>query len=217
IMDVLKKNGIRGTVALNAAICDHHPQIIEEADKLNWEFMGHGVTNSSPLVNLPEDREREVIHSVVEKITAATGKKPLGWLGPGLVETFNTPDILAEEGIEYLADWCCDDQPYKLRVKKGSLYSIPYSNGVNDMPAFQTFHHTAREFCELIKDNFDVLYREGETTGRVMPIALHPFLSGVPYRIDWLDKALQYIREHEKVWFATGSEIIDWFRKHPNE
>ncbi|MDZ4247402.1 MAG: polysaccharide deacetylase family protein [Dehalococcoidia bacterium] len=85
IMDVLKKNGIRGTVALNSAICDHHPQIIEEANKLNWEFMGHGATNSSPLVNLPEEREREVIHSVVEKITSATGKKPLGWLGPGLV------------------------------------------------------------------------------------------------------------------------------------
>ncbi|MBI4333242.1 MAG: polysaccharide deacetylase family protein [Chloroflexi bacterium] len=211
IMEVLDKHEVRATVALNAAICDHCPQIITEARKLGWEFMGHGLTNSWSLANLPEDKEREVIHQVVEKITASTGKKPEGWLGPGLQETFNTPDILAEEGIKYVADWPCDDQPFEMKVKKGRLFSIPYSVGINDMPAFNAEHHTASEFYEMIKDQFDALYREGATQGRVMAIALHPFLTGVPYRIRWLDKAIHYIKGHEKVWFATGAEIINWY------
>ncbi len=211
IMEVLDKHEIRATVALNSAVCQQHPQIITEANKLSWEFMGHGITNSSSLANLAEDKERETIRSVIDTITASTGKKPEGWLGPGLIETFNTPDILAEEGIKYVADWPCDDQPFEMRVKKGRLFSIPYSVGINDMPAYITEHRSAQEFYEMIKDHFDVLYREGATSGRVMAIALHPFLTGVPYRIRWLDKAIHYIKGHEKVWFATGSEIIDWW------
>ncbi|MBI2934343.1 MAG: polysaccharide deacetylase family protein [Chloroflexi bacterium] len=211
IMEVLDKHNIRATVALNAAVCDYQPQIIEEGKKRNWEWMGHGITNSAPLSNLPEDKERQVIHSTLEKITAATGKKPQGWLGPGLIETFNTPDILAEEGIKYVADWVCDDQPFRINVRKGNLFSIPYSMAINDLPAMINDHRTALQFYEMIKDQFDTFYREGQIQGRVMAIALHPFLIGLPYRIGYLDKALQYIRGHEKVWYATGSEIIDWY------
>ncbi len=213
IMDVLDKHNLRATVALNAAVCDHYPQIIEAGQKRRWEWMGHGITNSEPLANLPEDKERKIIHTTLEKITAATGKKPAGWLGPGLTETFNTPDILAGEGVKYLADWVCDDQPFELKVKKGKLYSIPYSMQINDLPAMFNDHHTGIEFYDMIRDQFDTLYREGETQGRVMAIALHPFLIGAPYRIGYLDKALQYIKAHDKVWYATGSEIIDWYEK----
>ncbi len=217
MMEVLEKHDIKATVALNAAVCDYHPEILREAIKLGWEFMGHGHTNSQMLANLPEEKERELIHSVVAKITAGTGQKPQGWLGPGLVETFNTPDILAEEGIKYVADWTCDDQPFEMKVRKGRLFSIPYSVGINDMPLFTTEHRSAPEFYELVKGEFDALYREGATQGRVMAIALHPFLTGVPYRITWLDKALQYIKGYDRVWFARGSEIIDWFTGHNSQ
>jgi len=217
IMEVLDKHKIRATVALNAAVCDHHPQIIREAVKREWDFMGHCITNSSPLADLPEDEERKVIHSTLQTIAAATGKKPEGWLGSGLIETFNTPDILAEEGLKYVADWCCDDQPFEMKVKKGRLFSIPYSMAINDLPAFVNFHCTAPQFCEMIQDQFDVLYREGETQAMVMGIALHPFLIGLPYRIKWLDKALNYIKSHDRVWYATGTEIIDWYIANRNQ
>ncbi len=218
LMDVLDAYQIRATVALNAEVCDHHPEIISEAQKRQWEFMGHGLSNSSPVGNLPEEREREIIRATIRKITAATGKKPEGWLGSGLIETFHTPDILAEQGITYLADWCCDDQPFEFRVKKGRLFSIPYSLAINDLPAFLNFHYTAPQFFEMIRDQFDILYRDGEKQGRVMAIALHPFLIGQPYRIGALEKALEHIRGHEKVWFATGSEIIRWYiENHPQQ
>ena len=99
LMDVLDKYGMRGTVALNSAVCDHYPIIIEEGKKRNWEFMGHAITNSKLLTGLSEEEEKKVIRETVQTITKAVGKAPEGWLGPALAETFNTPDFLAEEGI----------------------------------------------------------------------------------------------------------------------
>jgi peptidoglycan/xylan/chitin deacetylase (PgdA/CDA1 family) len=214
IMRILDKYDIKATVALNAAVCDHYPVIIEQCKQRDWEFMGHGITNSKSLIDLPEAEEREVIRTTIRKITDAVDRRPEGWLSPALAETFNTPDILAEEGIIYLCDWCNDDQPYPMKVRKGSLVSIPYSIEINDMQVFINYHLTTEEYCQMIKDQFDVLYEEGATNGQVMAIAVHPFLTGLPYRIGYLDRALQYIKGHKDVWFATGSEITSWYLEH---
>ena len=131
-----------------------------------------------------------------------------GWLGSGLQETWDTLDLLAAEGVEYVCDWCNDDQPYMMTQESGrGLVSLPYSHDINDKPAFEQLHRTAAEFQEMICRQFDVLYREGQESGRVMAIAVHPYLTGMPYRIDAFDAALQYICRHEGVWRATGSEI----------
>ena len=214
IMEILDRYDIKATAALNSAVCEHYPIIIQEGKKRGWEFMGHGVTNSTRLVKLSEDEERNIIKSVIQTITHTTGKQPEGWLSPGLMETFNTPDILAEQGIRYLCDWCSDDQPYRMKVKKGNLISMPYSLDINDIPAFLRFSKTTEEFYEMIKEQFDVLYEEGAASGRVMAIALHPFVIGQPHRIKCLDKALRYIKRHKDVWFATGSEIAKWYYEH---
>jgi peptidoglycan/xylan/chitin deacetylase (PgdA/CDA1 family) len=214
IMEVLDRHGIRATVALNAEVCDRYPIIVEEGKQRGWEFMGHGLTNSRYLRDISEVEEREMIRAAIQTVTAAVGKAPQGWLGSGLTETFNTPDILAEEGISYLCDWCSDDQPYPMKVRKGRLISIPYSIELNDLPAFTRFHLTPREFEQNIRDQFDVLYEEGATSGRVMAIALHPYLTGQAFRIGYLDRALEYIKGHPDVWFATGGEIAAWFYGH---
>ena len=214
VMDILAKYGIRATAALNSSVCEHYPVIIEEAKRRGWEFMGHGITNSKLLLNLPEDEERKVIKTTVQVIENAVGKRPEGWLSPALTETFNTLDILAEEGIRYVCDWCNDDQPYPMRVKKGTLISIPYSIEVNDLPVFLSYHLASEQFCQIMKDQFDVLYQEGASSGRVMAIALHPFLIGQPFRSKYLDSALQHIASHPNVWFTTGSEIAGWYYEH---
>ena len=132
-----------------------------------------------------------------------------GWLGPGLTETFNTPDLLKESGVEYVADWVNDDLPYRFN---NGLYSIPYSIELNDMPLFNNPSISIDDFKRRICDSFDVLYGEGATNGRVLGIALHPFLIGAAHRIKYLDEALQYIAGHDKVWFATGDEIIKAYK-----
>ncbi|MFQ5827010.1 MAG: polysaccharide deacetylase family protein [Dehalococcoidia bacterium] len=214
IMEVLDKHGIRGTVALNAEVCDRYPLIVEEGKRRGWEFMGHGLTNSRYRRDISEAAEREIVRAAIQTVAAAVGKAPQGWLGSGLTETFNTPDILAEEGISYLCDWCSDDQPYPMKVRKGRLISIPYSIEINDLPAFTRFHLTPREFEQNIRDQFDVLYEEGATSGRVMAIALHPYLTGQAFRIGYLERALEYIEGHPDVWLATGGEIAAWFYEH---
>jgi peptidoglycan/xylan/chitin deacetylase (PgdA/CDA1 family) len=211
LMETLDKYGIRGTVALNSAVCNHYPRIIEEGKKRNWEFMGHAITNSRLLSGLPENEERSVIRETIQTITKSVGKKPEGWLGPALAENYNTPDLLAEEGITYLCDWCNDDQPYPMKVKKGRLISVPYSVEINDIPFFMGMKGSAEDFMNAIKDQFDILYREGRKNGMVMAIAIHPFLVNVPYRHKYFEKALQYVTKHKDIWVTTGGEIAKWY------
>lgn len=211
LMALLDKYGLRGTVALNAKVCEYQPEIIEEGKKRKWEFMGHALTNSQLLSGLPEEEERKIIKSTVETITKAVGEPPRGWLGPALAETDRTLDILAENAIRYVCDWCNDDQPYPVHVKKGRLISLPYSVEINDIPFFVGKGATPDQFRQAIQDQFDVLYEEGKETGKVMAIALHPFLTSVPFRHKYLDMALAYIAQHRDVWLTTGGEIADWY------
>lgn len=209
LMDVLTKHGIRGTVALNAEVARYYPRIMEAARKLDWELMGHGLTNSSLLTGLAKADEAAVIRQTKELIEQQ-GQKMRGWLGPGLTETWNTLDLLRDAGVEYVCDWVNDDLPYRMN---NGLYSIPYSIELNDMPLFNTPSIDIADFERRIIDTFDVLYEEGAKNARVMCIALHPFLIGVPHRIRYLDRALAHIASHQNVWLTTGSEIIRAYRE----
>ena len=208
IMDVLSKHGVRASPTLNSDICDHHPQIVRAAIELGWEILGHNQTNSVWLDALSPEEERQTIHRTLSRIAEMTGKKPLGWLGSGLAETWHTLDFLADEGCLYIADWVNDDQPYMMDIDGRRLVSIPYSYEINDAPFINTRLGTIDEFETAIRRQFDTLYAEGAESGRVMAICLHPYLTGVPHRIKGLDSALTYIRAHDAVWFATGEEIV---------
>jgi allantoinase len=209
LMEALTEYGVRGTVALNSAVCRHYPRILERALELGWELMGHGVTNSQANHELEPADEQRMIEAAVSEIQRFQGKPPRGWLGPGLSETLSTLDLLHQAGIDYTCDWINDDQPYRMR---NGLYSIPYTIELNDRPVFREPWATPWDYERMIRSSFDVLYREGTTQGRVMCIALHPFLIGQPNRIDSLRSALAYVTGHRHVWLATGSEIIDAFK-----
>jgi peptidoglycan/xylan/chitin deacetylase (PgdA/CDA1 family) len=211
IMKVLEHWGIRATVCLNAEVCTFEPEIIEAGNRLQWEWMGHNISNSLPFNGLPEDREREVIAETVRIIREGTGKAPTGWLGSGLAENYKTLDFLREAGIEYVCDWVNDDQPYVMKTEHGPLYSIPYSIELNDTRIYPDFPPS--EYVRRMKDAFDVLYEEGAESARVMGMPLHPYKSGVHHRIKALDESIAYINRHDKVWWATGSEIVAAYRE----
>ncbi len=209
LIEVMEKNGVKGTVALNGEVVRYYPRIMQELARLQWELMGHGLTNSAFLTGLAKEQEAAVI-AQTKAIIEEQGQSMRGWLGPGLTETWHTLDLLRAHGVEYVCDWVNDDLPYRMN---NGLYSIPYSLELNDMPLFNLPSIDIDEFYRRICETFDVLYEEGRKNGRVMAIALHPFLMGVPHRIRYLDKALRYIASHQKVWFATGSEIIEAYRR----
>ena len=156
--------------------------------------------------------QREAIRKSVEVIRKFTGKAPSGWLGPGLTETPETLDLLAEAGLQYVADWVNDDQPYEIKTAHGPLFSIPYSVELNDIPMMVLQHHEAEEFFRRAKDQFETLYAEGAKSARVMAIAVHPYISGVPHRIKYFEKTLAYLKNSgafssgpvSRFWSGTG-------------
>ena len=205
---VLDRHGIRATVSLNASVCETYPYLVQESLKSGWEMLAHGYVQR--VLNVEED-ERAVIRRTIDTIRNFSGVAPRGWMGPGLAETFDTPDILVEEGIEYVCDWCNDDQPYRMKVKSGTLTSIPYTVELNDIPIYLVQHHRAPEIFERAKDQFDTLYEEGAESARVMAVSTHPYITGVPYRIKYYNRIWEYIRQFQGVVFMTGSEILDWY------
>jgi allantoinase len=214
MMEIMERHGVKGTVALNSDVCREYPRIIEEGRKLGWEWMGHGATNSVIINAQGQAEERALIKDVVTTIAKSVGKSPRGWLGPALSETVNTLDILAENGVEYVGDWVNDDQPYPMVVKKGRMFSMPYSQEINDIPALLGLHQSPEGFGQMICDQFDVLYEDGAKTGRVMSICLHPFLIGHPHRSKYFAQALAHITSRSEVWVTTGSEILDWYKQN---
>ncbi|CAN5604613.1 polysaccharide deacetylase family protein [soil metagenome] len=212
--ELFDRYGLRATVMLNSDVCEHYPQIIEAGTERDWRWVAHGKNNSIFHANMTEDEEREYLTGVVEEIERATARRPKGWLGPALTETFNTPDLLAELGFDYTCDWCNDDQPYDLRVKHGRLLSVPYSIEVNDIPLFVGQGISGEEFTRILIDQFDVLYEEGARSGRVMGVGLHPFLVGLPFRIRYLERALAHVVRHADVWLTTADEIAEWYLAH---
>jgi peptidoglycan/xylan/chitin deacetylase (PgdA/CDA1 family) len=209
IKEVLDKHGIKATLSLNASICRSYPRLVEECVKSGWEILAHGFTQR--ILSLEAD-EREVIRRTINLIKETTGQTPRGWMGPGLGETFNTPDVLAEEGIEYVADWVNDDLPYAMKVKSGSLISIPYTLEINDITIYLIQQHRSSEIFERARDQLDTLYRESANGARVMAISVHPYITGVPHRIKYFDQIFEYIKQNTEVLFMTGSEILDWYR-----
>jgi allantoinase len=149
---------------------------------------------------------------VLTTIERHTGLRPAGWLGPALAETQRTLEILAENGVRYVADWVNDEQPYALHVAGGTIMSVPYSIEINDIGTFMRRSFTGPDYQRMLLDQFEVLYDESAVTGKVMCIALHPFITGVPFRARHLEAALTQMRERKDVWFATGTQILDAYQ-----
>ncbi len=215
IANVLDEAGIKGTVALNSSVCQVYPKAIEEMKKRHWEFVGHGINNSSNLSELAAGTERQAIKGALDTIQKATGKRVSGWISPGRIETAATLDLLAELGVTYTGDWNNDDQPYRMKVKSGSMYSLPYSMIVDDTNLYSAWGFTGEQYYQSVVDQFDALSEDSLKQPRVMGLAVHPYLVGQPKSIAFFERAIQHIKQSEHVWLATGSEIVDAYRKVP--
>jgi len=210
LMAALDKHNVKATMAVNASVCLSYPRVADAALRAGWEFMGHGYTQR---VLHAEPDQRATIRKSIETIRAFTGKPPRGWLGPGLTETWETLDLLAEEGIEYVSDWVNDDQPYEIRTTTRPLVLVPYTLEINDIPMMLIQHHQAPELFQRARDQFDRLYEEGRESARIMAIAVHPYISGVPHRIKHFEAIYSYMKEKPGVLFWKGEDILDWYRR----
>jgi peptidoglycan/xylan/chitin deacetylase (PgdA/CDA1 family) len=211
MIEALDKVGMRASVLLNSDVCAQYPQIIEAGKQRNWVWCAHGRNNSKFQTGMDVEEERAFLKEIVGVVSKATGNQIKGWLGPALTETFDTPRLLKELGLTYVLDWCADDQPFPLNVP--GMMSVPYSIELNDITMFVSKSMTGDEFYEMVIDQFDQLYQDGATSGRVMALCLHPFVINQPFRQKYLEKVLAYIAGHEGVWLTTSDDIAAHYAK----
>ena len=215
LMDLLDKYGLRGSVSLNVAMCDHCPEIIEACNQRGWEFFSHGIYNTRFSYGMSDEQERAVLEDSIKTVEAATGQRIRGYLAPALTHTERTFDLIAEYDFWYSCDLFQDDQPQPLKTKTGKLISLPYSLEVNDVITYGSLAMPPDRYADILKKHFDQLLLEGEDSGTVMCIPLHAYLVSQPHRIGPFEEALRHITSHkDDVWFATGAEIADHFRTH---
>ncbi|WP_371189339.1 polysaccharide deacetylase family protein [Thalassotalea maritima] len=222
-MRLLDKYGIRGSISLSTALCDHHPEIISMCSERDWEFFSHGIYNTRYTYGMSEQQERDMIKQSMEAIYQHTGQMCAGYLAPALSHSELTIDLFAEVGSElfgdqagiYTCDLFHDDQPTPIRTRSNKRFvSIPYSLEMNDTIAFVVNKVEPRRYGQMLKDNFDRLYAEGQQSGTVMCIPTHNYQISCPHRLKAFEEALDYITSHDDVWVTTGRDIAQYYRDH---
>jgi peptidoglycan/xylan/chitin deacetylase (PgdA/CDA1 family) len=200
---------IAPTLSINAKVTETYERVARAALERGWEFMGHSYVQM-PIHAVGD--QRALIEQSLDVLEKFMGKRPVGWLGPGLTQTYETPDLLAAAGIQYIGDWVYDDEPTEIRTQHGPLVTLPYTVELNDIPMMIVQHHGAEEFLKRARDQFDRLYVEGAERAKILSFAIHPYITGVPYRIGYLEAFLEYASRHPGVAFWNGEQILDWYR-----
>ena len=209
MVETLDNLSITAALAINGKAVQSYEPISRAAHERGWEFMGHGFGQK----NLQKvDDERDDIRKTADAIEEFTGKRPRGWLGPGLTETWETPDLLVEEGFDYVADWVLDDQPVVLKTRTDPIVNIPYTQECNDVAMMLIQHHPAREYFSRASDQFDQIHADSKESARVMALVVHPYIMGAPHRFRYFREILEKISGRKDVLFWTGEQILDWYK-----
>jgi len=201
--------GVRPTLSINARVCDDYERVAAAARDAGWEFMGHA-WEQGPIHK--ETDQRGMIHRSMDRLQAFTGTRPVGWLGPGLTQTLDTPELLAEAGVHYIGDWVWDDEPCTIGTAHGPLVTMPYTVELNDIPTMLVQHHESAYWATRCLDTLDRLHQEGTERAKVMAVAIHPYISGQPHRIRYLEQVMDAAAGRDGVVFMNGAELLDWYR-----
>ena len=216
VLDALEQSGIPATVAMDSLTAENYPYLVRHCLDRGCEIIAHGVSASRMITsNMTVEEEKSYIRESIDAITSATGSAPRGWLGPEYGESTRTPQLLAEAGLAYVCDWANDEQPYHLKSPDGEIAALPVMWELDDVGAIANRKVHVHRYGDLLKEGFDRLYHDGATNGRVLVLSLHPFLIGQPFRIGYLEDALSHMVRREGVWTASGSEVVDWYRRNP--
>ena len=214
VFKLLDTLGIKASVAVNSKIAQRYPLLIDEINARGWEVIANGVDMGKlHYGGQDESDEKALVQESLKVLREASGQTITGWLSPAKSQSDNTLDLVSAEGIDYVCDWINDDMPYAMKTKHGTIHSMPHAFEIDDQTIMGNYHHSEQQFVDQVCEQFDVLYRETETEGgRIMALTIHPWMSGQPHRIKFLEAALSHIMGHDGVWSATGAEILAAFK-----
>lgn len=215
LLPYLDEYDVPVTASLNVGVLDHYPEIAEAMASRRWDFMSHGLYNTRYLTGLAETEERDFLVQCNDVLERHTGQHFTGMLGPNITGNEWTPDLMAELGMRYHADWVHDERPSPLLTRSGKpMVALPYSYELNDAPLLMRSHVEADEYARYCVAQFDRLVNESPALGRMMCLPLHPFTIGQPYRIRALEKVLAHIRDHGRAWLANATQIVEHYLSH---
>lgn len=200
--------GIRPCVTLNARVCEDYPKVADACIERGWELNAHSYDQIA--MHKVED-QKETIEKSLDIIENYSGKRPRGWFGPGLTQTFDTLDLLAESGVEYIGDWVLDDQPVDIKTRHGNVVALPYNYEIHDIAQQMIQFHESEIYFKRACDYFDCIYEESADNALVMAMAVHPYISGSPHRIKYVRKTIEYITSKPDVVCWDGEQILDWY------
>lgn len=209
ILRLLADKGLQTSFAVNGCIATRYPALLKAVVEGGHEIVAHGLDMGKVHHSgLSVDDENAIIAETLRLLRGATGQPVEGWLSPGRAQGFNTPELLARNGIRWNLDWANDDLPYPMRTQEGPLLAMPLAYETDDRVVANEYFQSEPEWVQQVKDRFDVLYRESaEYGGRVMSLPLHSWVSGMPYRVEYLREVLDYILGHDGVWTAPVGQI----------
>jgi peptidoglycan/xylan/chitin deacetylase (PgdA/CDA1 family) len=200
--------GLPVSGAINSDIVKVYPRLAERIREAGWEWVGHGVYQR-PVSMVPD--ERAMLVEAKDAVERFTGVNMRGWLGPGLQETADTPDLLKALGFDYVCEWSIDDLPSWMRTRHGPLASVPYCFETNDSVIYAVEKHASEQMTRRLKDTLACFEAELASGPRILTIPLHPHLMGVPHRFVYIEKFINALRRREDAVFLTGAQIADWF------
>jgi allantoinase len=213
LLEMLDELRLPCAALVNTALLDHCPELVAACAARGDEIVGHGHSNAQRQGDMEEAQESALLQGCRQAFTSAGLAAPRGWLSPWISESARTPDLLVETGYRYTLNWCHDDQPTRLRTRSGAdLWSIPYPQELNDIPAVMARLMSGRDFADMIVDSYDEMLRQSEHQPLVMGIALHAYIAGQPHRLAPLRKALRHLsgaRGAKRTWWTTPGRIFD--------
>jgi len=212
LLKAFDKYAVKPTFAVQTRLAERYPYLINKLVERGDEIICHGWHMDAPHYG-GQDRkvEAELVKQSLEGLRNITGRDIKGWLSPSKSQSFNTPELLAENGIAYMCDWINDELPYAFRTPAGEITAMPLSTELEDRFIMQANLHSESEYADQIIDAFDFLLDEATETGagRMLALSIHPWMLGQPHRIGKLEQVLEHITGHSDVWSASAGEIAD--------
>ena len=196
--------------AVNGVLYCERPELVARLRASGDEIIAHGRTSAELQNDMWEVDEAHVIREATDAIAKHAGTPPAGWLGPGFGESRVTVDLLKEAGYQYVLDWPADDQPFWMKTRAGPLLSVPYPLELNDVTALLHRRHAAREFGDMIVNQFEVMLAQSGQQPLVFALGLHAYVAGQPFRLRAIRQALKHCLAHKdsgRVWYARPGDI----------
>lgn len=212
LLDALEKVGAKASIAMNAAIAERYPALLEQILAGGHEIIAHATDMNATIASgLDIEAERAIINGTLDRLEQASGTRPKGWLSIARSQSFNTPALLAEAGLTYMCDWVNDDLPYRMTTEKGPILNLPLNHELSDRQILNVQQQNIGSYCQQMKDAYAWLSKEAETYGgRILPLNITPYIMGLPYRMKEFDALVEWLAAQSGHGFATGEQIAEW-------